>query len=218
MAQKVHPVIFRIGQNKTWKSRWFAPDKKQYREYLAQDVQLRSFLLKKLAKAGIENIEIERTAAFLKLIIYTSRAGLLIGRGGGGAESLRDDVKKFLQQIGVKQKFDIKIQIEQLAKPETHAQVIAFQIAEQLEKRMPFRRVLKQSLEKIMQSREVKGAKIKIKGRLGGAEIARKERLAQGQLPLQTLRADIDFALATAFTTYGTIGIKVWVYKGEKFE
>lgn len=220
MGKKVHPEIFRIGQTKTWKSRWFNKiNRSDYKANLKQDIFLRSFLMEKLKKSGIDKIEIERTANLINVIIFAVRPGMLIGRGGDSVEKLKAEIKKFLFK-GIKEKknINIRIQIEQLSNPESHAHVVAQNIAEQLEKRLPFRRVLKKMLEKIMQAKGVQGAKIMVGGRLDGAEIARSEWLDKGKMPLQTLRADIDYAQATAFTTYGTVGVKVWIYKGEKFE
>lgn len=223
MAHKVHPTIFRIGQTINWKSRWF--NKKKYQEFLKQDVKLRDFIFKKLSKAGVDKVEIERTVNSINIIVYVAKPGLVIGRGGEGVEELKEEVKKIIlkesvkpsRKIENKEKIEIKIQIEQLPPGEIQANVIAAVMAEQIEKRVPYRRVMKQALAKIMQSRGVMGAKVMVKGRLDGAEIARKEWLDQGKLPLQNLRADIDYATATAYTTYGTVGIKVWIYKGERF-
>jgi len=162
---------------------------------------------------GVDKIELERGTDTLNVIVFTSRPGFLIGRGGTGVEELKAEIKKLL-----KNKIAIRLEIQELKNPESSAVIMAESMVEQTEKRIPFRRVLKQTLSKIIASREVKGAKVMMGGRLDGAEIARTEHLEEGSLPLQTLRADIDFAKATATTTYGTIGIKVWIYKGEKFE
>lgn len=219
MSKKVHPEIFRVGQTKTWKSRWFS--KKKYQENLKQDVKLRSFLMEKLIKAGIDRVEIERTVNLVNIIIYTARPGLIIGRGGDSVEKLKEEIKRVLQKENFhpagENKIEIRVQIEQVAHPEAHANIVAQNIAEQLEKRFPFRRIIKQTLDKIMQAKGVLGAKIMLSGRLDGAEIARREWLAKGKLSLQTLRADIDYAQIAAYTTYGTVGIKVWIYKGEVF-
>ncbi len=218
MAHKVHPEIFRIGQNRTWKSLWFQKiNKEQYRQNLKEDVHLREYLMKKLAKTGIDRIEMKRTPGAINIIIYTARPGLLIGRGGDSVEKLREELKKIIKKDHPKSKSDIKIQIEQVLNPDGQAQIVAQNIADQLEKRIPFRRTIKQAIEKVMQAKGVQGVKIMTKGRLDGSEIARREWLKRGNLPLQTLRADINYATATAFTTYGTIGVKVWVYKGEVF-
>lgn len=215
MGQKVHPTAFRTGIIFDWKSRWF--NKKKYKEYLAGDVKIREFVFSKLSKAGLGKVEIERSANAIRIIIHTSRPGLIIGRGGTGVEQLRKELQKIVFKKKSADKIELRLEIEEIKQPESFAAIIAQNIAEQLEKRMPYRRTLKQSLEKIMQNKSVFGAKIMIKGRLDGSEIARKEWLAKGQIPLQTLRANIDFGQGTAFTTYGTVGVKVWVYKGEIF-
>ncbi|MDO8495906.1 MAG: 30S ribosomal protein S3 [bacterium] len=211
MGQKISPTSFRIGINKDWASRWFGGRK--YQDYLKADLKVRTFLEKKLKNMGIDRIEIERGNNSLNIIIYTSRPGFLIGRGGTGVEELREAINQLL-----KKKIAIRMEIQEIKSPESSATIMAESIVEQIEKRIPFRRILKQTLAKIIASRQVKGAKIMMGGRLDGAEIARSEHLEQGSLPLQTLRADIDFAKGTAHTTYGTIGVKVWIYKGEVFD
>lgn len=222
MTHIVHPYIFRIGQTRTWKSRWF--NLKKFQEYLREDTFLRAWLEKKLSSAHVEVVEIERSPNVLHVIIKTSRPGILIGRSGEGAEKLKEEIKrqifKIWQRAGGRkpEKKDLKLTIEEVRSPETHAAIAAQVIVEDLEKRIPFRRVLKQAIEKISSSKEVKGVKIALKGRLDGAEMARYEWLKKGRIPLQTLRADVDYAEKTAFTAYGTIGIKVWIYKGEIFE
>ena len=211
MGQKVSPTSFRTGISKDWASRWFGGRK--YVRYLKDDVAVRSFLAKKLKGMSVDRIELERGTDLLNVIIYTARPGLIIGRGGTGVEELKISVHKLL-----KKKVSVRIEIQEVKNPESSATIVAESIADQIEKRIPFRRLMKQTLFKIMASRQVKGAKIQLGGRLDGAEIARTEHLEEGNLPLQTLRADIDFARATAHTTFGTVGIKVWIYKGEKFE
>jgi len=175
--------------------------------------------MKKLAKTGVERIEIERSANLMKVIIKTARPGIIIGRGGGGIEQLKEDIKRLISKelpgIG---KTEIRLEVEEVKLPESQASIVAQNIAEQIERRIPYRRVLKQSIDKTIQIKTVEGVKIMIKGRLDGAEIARTEWLLKGKIPLQTLRAKIDYACATAYTTYGTVGIKVWIYKGEVFE
>ncbi len=216
MGHKVHPYAFRVGRIKDWKSRWFT--RKKYSNNLAQDIELREFISEKLSRAGLESIEIERTANALNIIIKTARPGLVIGRGGGGVEKLKKEIHKIIQKSKSQDaNLEIKLDIEEVRDPNARAAIVASDMAAQIEKRMPYRRVMKQAIDKIMQNREIKGAKIMVKGRLNGAEIARKEWLKQGQIPLSTLRADIDYNQATAYTTYGTIGIKVWIYKGEIF-
>ncbi len=216
MGHKVHPSVFRLGIVTNWKSRWF--NKKKYREVLEQDVKLRDFIMKRLEKAGVNSIEIERSANSLNIIIKTARPGLVIGRGGGGAEELKREIKKFLQKDKSKlAKMEVRLEIEEIRQPTTQAAIVAMEMASQVERRLPYRRVMKQALDKIMQNKDIQGAKVMVKGRLGGAEIARKEWLKKGKIPLQTLRSNIDYAQATAYTTYGTVGIKVWIYKGETF-
>ena len=210
MGQKISPTSFRVGINKDWASRWFGHRK--YVPYLKDDVAVRNFLGERLKNMAVDRVELERGADALNILIYTARPGLIIGRGGTGAEDLKSEVCKLL-----KKKVSIRVEIQEIKSPESSASIMAESIADQTEKRMPYRRIMKQTLSKIMANKDVKGAKIQISGRLDGAEIARSEHLEEGSLPLQTLRADIDFARATAITTYGTVGIKVWIYKGEKF-
>ncbi len=217
MGHKVNPTVFRIGQTTDWKSRWFS--KRNYNIFLGQDLTIREWLQKKLAKAGLDRVEIERSANQINAIIFTARPGLIIGRGGAGVEALRKELQKKLNKISRGQQTpEVKLSIEEIRDANSRAAVVAGMIAEQIEKRMPYRRVLKQFLEKISQTKGVQGVKIVLGGRLDGAEISRREWLYKGKIPLQTLRADIDYATATAFTTYGTVGIKVWIYKGEIFE
>src|SRR3989338_6582623 len=211
MGHKISPTSFRIGIQKDWPSRWFGG--KKYVPYLKDDLAVRKFLGSKLKNMGIDKIEMDRGADALNIVIYTARPGLLIGRGGGGIEDLKNGVRRFL-----KNKLAVRIEVQEIKNPELSATIMAELIVEQIEKRIPFRRLMKQTLAKIIANKQAKGAKIQIGGRLDGAEIARTEHLEEGNLPLQTLRADIDFARATAFTTYGTIGVKVWIYKGEKFD
>lgn len=223
MTHRVHPYIFRIGQLTPWKSRWF--NRKKFQEYLREDVLLRETLAKKLLAAHVESIEIERSPNTLHVLIKTSRPGVLIGRGGEGAEKLKTDIQKELWRISrrfnkkeILEKRDLKLTIEEIRSPETHAAIAAQMIVDDIEKRTPFRRVMKMALEKISASREVKGVKIALKGRLDGSEMARYEWGKKGRIPLQTIRADIDYAEKTAYTTYGTVGVKVWIYKGDVFE
>lgn len=218
MSRKINPFVFRLGVINDWKSRWF--NQKQYKQFLKEDYFLRDFIYQKLRKMGLEKVEITRSAHQITIIIFTSRPGLIIGRGGTGVEVLKNEIEKKHNEVkeDKKSKVDLKIQIEEISKPEGHSQIVAQQAAEQLEKRMPFRRVLKQSLDKGMQNREVKGMKIRFSGRLDGNEMSRTEWLGKGKIPLQTIRADVDFATANAYCTYGVIGVKVWIYKGEVFE
>ena len=211
MGNKSSPISFRVGYKKAWLSRWFGG--KKYQAFLEDDVNVRDFLTKKLRFMGVDRVEMERSSDAFNVIIHTSRPGLIIGSGGSGVEDLKKKVAKLLVN-----KVPVKIEIQEYKNPESSARIMAEQMAEQIEKRMPFRRVMKQTLEKISTSRDVKGVKIEIAGRLDGNEIARTERLGKGSLPLQTVRADIGYARATAYTTYGTIGVKIWIYKGEVFE
>lgn len=216
MGQKVNPVVFRIGHTDDWKSRWY--NKKSYKNFLKQDVKIRDFLTRKLLRAGVDRIDIERSANAVNIVIKTARPGIIIGRGGSGVEQLREDVKKIIKKESTTlAKAEVRLEIEEVKFPESRAAIMAQGIAEQIEKRISYRRAMKQAMAKILQSKGVEGAKILTKGRLDGAEIAREEKMAKGKIPLQTLRANIDYAQATAYTTYGTVGIKVWVYKGDVF-
>lgn len=213
MGQKVNPIGFRVGVTSPWKSRWFSS--KDFQQKLREDVKLREFILSKWKAASISDVVIERSAGVIRIVISTSRPGVLIGRGGSGVEDLTRAVKaRFFRG----KKVDIKVDVQEIKVPDENAAIVAGQIAEQIEKRVPFRRVLKGMIDQVMSTRGVEGAKIEISGRLGGAEMSRREWTAKGKIPLHTLRADIDFARAEAHTTYGVIGIKVWIFKGEKFE
>jgi len=216
MSHTVHPYSHRLGIIKDWKSRWFSSNK-DFRDALKADILLREFLEKKLRGMYIGSIEMERNQKSFKVIIKTSRPGVLIGRNGEGSDKLRNDILKFLNKKGLALSQDLKLDIEEIKNPEADAAVVAYMVAEGLEKRMPFRRVMKQTLEKVMAARDVQGVKIYMGGRLGGAEMARSEELKRGRIPLQTLRADIDYAQEKAHMTYGDIGIKVWIYRGQIF-
>ncbi len=210
MGNKINPTSFRLKITDTWKSKWYS--KGNYVEQLKEDVAIREYLEKHLRKAGLARIDIERlNDGTITIVIRTTKPGLIIGKGGAGIEELKKRVKKQL-----KIKSELKVNIEEIRDVNMHAQVIANGIAEQIERRVAFRRLMKQSLEQIMQA-GAKGVKVAIGGRLNGAEIARTEHLSSGKIPLHTLRADIDYAKATAHTTYGTIGIKVWIYRGDVF-
>lgn len=220
MGHKINPNAYRLGIQQPWQSRWFF--RGNFSEILEQDEMIRDAVYKKIGNAGVASIDIERTSNKCRVTIRAARPGLIIGRGGKGIEELRDKVSRAIRaslkrkSLAVKMP-EISLSIEELKRTEVSAVYIAEQIAWDIEKRLPFRRTVKKYLDQIMQNKEVKGAKIKVAGRLDGAEIARKEWIAKGSLPLQTLRANIDYGIATAFTTYGTVGIKVWVYKGEIF-
>ena len=213
MGNKVHPTGIRLGITTNWQSRWFG-SKKTYREQLRKDIEIRGFIVTKWKAAAIASVEIERRANAVRLIIHTARPGVLIGRGGTGIEDLTRATKK---RFFAGQKVDLKVDVQEVKSPEANAMLVGQQVAEQLEKRTPFRRVLKSMLDQVEANKTVQGVKIEICGRLGGAEMARREWLSRGKIPLHTLRADIDFACAEARTTYGVIGIKTWIYKGEKF-
>lgn len=210
MGQKINPKSFRIGVNKGWQSRWF--NLKEFPALLEEDHKIRKFIEEKTKACRVENIGIERKSGSIKIIIKTARPGLLIGRQGQGIEALQKGLAKLL-----KIKIPVNISIEEVKHPEISAEIVAQGIAEDLEKRMPYRRVLKQYITKVIQRKEVLGVKILTSGRLDGLEIARSEWLKEGKLPLSTIRADIDYGFTEAHCTYGIIGIKVWVYKGEKF-
>ena len=210
MGQKVNPKSFRLGINKPWDSRWFT--KGSYDRFLEQDMMIREFIQKSLTGAGVSHIEIERSPKKISVHIHSSRPGVIIGRGGMGIENLEKEIKK-----KVSEKTEVKLEVHEVANPDQNAVLVAQSVSEQLEKRIPFRRTLKETIRRSKQT-GVKGVKIAISGRLNGAEMSRREWLAEGNLPLQTIRADIDFAQTKAHTTYGDIGIKVWIYKGEVFK
>jgi small subunit ribosomal protein S3 len=205
MGQKVHPYGFRIGFNKTWRSRWYA--EKKYAELLHEDLVLRRDLKQKLGHAGVSAIEIERAANKLKINILTSRPGIIIGRKGVEVDRLKEQIRKRTQR-------DVFINILEIDKPEIDAQLVAEAIGMQLCKRVAFRRAMRKAVESA-QRFGAKGIKVRVGGRLGGAEIARTEWYLEGQLPLHTLRSDVDYGFAEANTTYGVIGVKVWIYRGE---
>ncbi len=212
MGQKISPTSLRLGIHKDWASRWFGGSK--YIGFLKDDVAVRTFLGKRLKNMAVDRVDIERGNDAVRITIYTARPGLIIGRGGTGAQELQAAIAKLLK----KQNVSVHLDIQEIKNPDASAAIVAESIIDQVEKRIPYRRILKQTLAKIISNREVKGAKIRLSGRLDGAEIARTEHLEEGSLPLQTLRANIDFAKVTAITTYGTVGVKVWIYKGEVFD
>lgn len=218
MTHTVHPYAHRLGIIRNWKSRWFAVTPAEYRDNIRVDAAIRSFLEKRLRGAYVSSIEIERTEKEIRLIIATSRPGVIIGRSGENATKLRAEMKKVIQAAKPLRAREIKFDIVEVRSPESDAAIVAFMVAEGLEKRMPFRRVLKQTVEKVMANRDVKGVRIAISGRLGGADMSRKEQIKKGRIPLQTFRADIDFAHEKANLPYGVIGIKVWIYRGDIFE
>jgi small subunit ribosomal protein S3 len=206
VGQKVHPYGFRLGFNKTWRSRWYAD--KDYAKLLHEDLALRQDLKKRFSHAGVSRIETERAANNLKIHIYTSRPGIIIGRKGTEVDKLKQEIQKRTNR-------EVFINIQEIQKPELEAQLISESVAVQLEKRVAFRRAMRKAVESALRF-GARGIKVRVSGRLNGAEIARSEWYLHGQLPLQTLRADIDYGFAEANTTYGQIGVKVWLYKGER--
>lgn len=218
MSHSVHPYAHRLGILRDWKSRWFGNNKK-YRDFLKVDTLLRDFLEKRLITMHVSEILIERSENAIRVIIKTSRPGLIIGRNGEGMEKLRKDVDSFMKKKDLHDPtIEVKIEIDEVRSPESDARLVGLMVKEALEKRMPFRRVLKQSVDKVMANREVEGVRIKIGGRLNGADMARSEQIKKGRIPLQTLRADIDFARVRASIPQGDLGIKVWIYRGEVFD
>jgi small subunit ribosomal protein S3 len=206
MGQKVHPIGMRLGIVKDWSSRWYSSSK-DFADTLCADIKVREYLKQKLALAGISRIQIDRPARNAKITVYTARPGVIIGKSGKEIETLRDEVNQIL-------KVPVHISIEEVRKPELDAKLVAESVAQQLEKRVMFRRAMKRAVSTAMRL-GAKGIKICVSGRLGGAEIARSEWYREGRVPLHTLRADIDYGLGEAFTTYGVIGVKVWIFKGE---
>ncbi len=217
MTHVAHPYVQRVGIIRDWRSRWVTTDPKTYREYIRTDAAIRRFLSKKLHGMSIDAIEIERNKETLRLIIKTARPGLIIGRSGEGATVLRKELDQLLRTMKLTEKPEVKIDIEEVRSVETSAAIVGQMVVEGLEKRMPFRRVLKMTIEKVMANRDVQGVRIIVSGRLGGADMARREELKKGRIPLQTLRADIDFARLRANLPYGVIGVKVWIYRGDIF-
>lgn len=218
MGQKVNPFGFRLPQTKDWKSRWFASSKNQYKKNLLEDVKIRKFLMEKLKLAGIVRVQIDRSINKLKITLYVSRPGIVIGRGGSGLELLKKELYKIVVIPDPEKNLELEDIIE-VKNPDLAAYLVACRIAEQLEKRMPYRRVATKTIERVMAS-GAKGIKIILAGRIGGAEIGRVEKFGDmgkaGTIPSGTLRADIDYAQVPALTRSGYIGVKVWVYKGEK--
>lgn len=205
MGQKIHPGALRLGINKDWSSKWF--HKKDYAALLQEDFLLRQFITEKLKHAALQKIIIERGPNLVNLIIRTAKPGLVIGRGGTGIEELKKEIQKKINT-------PVRLEIQEIRNPDAYAKLVAENVAEQIERRLPWRRALKQTLDRVIQNQEVSGVKIQIGGRLGGTDMSRKEWVSKGKIPLQTLRANIDFAQAIAQTSYGTIGVKVWLYKG----
>ena len=206
MGQKVHPNGVRVGVIRDWSSKWYA-DSKNFSEYLVEDHKIREYVKKKLFISGISKIEIERTAKFVKINVYTAKPGLVIGKGGALSEELKAELEKMIKK-------EVNLNIVEVKNVDTDAQLVAESIANQLERRISFRRAMKQAMQKAMKAGAL-GIKTAVSGRLGGADMARTEFYKEGTIPLQTLRADIDYGFYEADTTYGKIGVKVWIYKGE---
>ncbi len=216
MGQKVNPKIFRTGVIRTWNSKWFGSGK-DYIKNFSQDIKIKKFLIQKLREAGVDRVEIERSANKISINVFTAKPGLIIGRGGAGVDDLKKEIhKKFLSRPSGIRLADIKLNITEVDRPNLSAQIILQSMILDLEKRIPYRRVMKQAIARVERAGAL-GVRVVTKGRLNGAEIARCETLTFGKVPLHTLRADIDYARGAARTTYGAIGVKVWVYKGEVF-
>ncbi|MDO8548444.1 MAG: 30S ribosomal protein S3, partial [bacterium] len=215
MSKVVHPYAHRLGILRDWRHRWFATGK-NYQAYLKADILLREYLLKEMRGMYVGGIELERNAKTLRVIIKTSRPGIIIGRSGEGSVKLKNKIVAFLKNKKLTVP-EVKLDIEEIRSPESNAAIVAFMVAEGLEKRLPFRRVLKQTIEKVMANRDVKGVRIALGGMLGGGSMSRTEQLKKGRIPLQTFRSDIDFAKERANLPLGVIGVKVWIYKGEVF-
>ncbi len=218
MSHTVHPFSHRLGIIRDWKSRWF-DDNKKYRDFLRGDVLVREYLFKRLRDGYVSEILIERNEKAVRILIKSSRPGMIVGRGGEGAVKLRADIVKFMRRTKTSNDgLELKIDIEEVRSPESDARIVALMIRDALEKRMPFRRVLKQTVEKVMANRDAKGVRVRIGGRLNGADMARTEELKRGRVPLQTFRADIDFSRLKAKIPQGDLGIKVWIYRGDIFD
>jgi small subunit ribosomal protein S3 len=218
MTHTVHPYAHRLGIIRDWKSRWFAIDKKSYRENIMVDAAIRAFVKKRLKGMHVSDVEIERSQSEVRVILHTARPGLVIGRSGENATKLRKELTDLVRKTASAHGRTVKLDVMEIRQPETSAAVVGFMIAEGLEKRMPFRRVLKSTVEKVMAVREVVGVRISISGRLGGADMSRTEHIKKGRIPLQTFRANIDYAQVEANLPYGVIGIKVWIYLGDTFD
>lgn len=218
MTHTVHPYAHRLGVIRDWKSRWFAANPKEYRENVMIDTTIRRFLKKRLRGMYVTSVEIERSRQAIRILVKTSRPGMVIGRGGDGSQKLIKEITAEMRKVKGAPQLPVKLDIEEVRSPESQAPVVAYMVAEGLEKRQTFRRVLKQTVEKVMANRDVQGVRIAISGRLGGAEMSRQEEIKKGRVPLQTIRADIDFAREQAYLPYGVIGIKVWIYRGDIFE
>ncbi len=218
MTKIVHPYAHRLGILRDWKSRWFAGDAKKYREFVRTDATIRKFLNKRLRGNYVSHIEIERSQKDLRVQIHTARPGMVIGRSGDSATKLKKDLVQLLKGLKLTSIPQMHLDIIEVRSPESNAAVVAAMVVEGLEKRLPFRRVLKQTIDKVMANRDVKGVRIALSGMLGAASMSRKEELKKGRIPLQTFRADIDYAHDEAHLPLGKIGVKAWIYRGDVFE
>ena len=228
MTHTVHPYAHRLGIIRDWKSRWFSKTPADYRQNVMIDATIRRFLKKRLRGMFVTAVEIERSQNAIRILVKTSRPGLIIGRGGEGSQRLTKEIEKVVSKMKMPKagtggtlapsKMAVRIDIEEVRSPESQAAIVGWMVAEGLEKRQTFRRVLKQTVEKVMANRDVLGVRIAVSGRLGGAEMSRQEEIKRGRVPLQTLRADIDFAREVAYLPYGVIGVKVWIYRGDIFD
>lgn len=213
MGQKVNPIGFRLPQSLDWQSRWFSDNKRRYQQNLLEDVKIRKFLMEKLKLAGIIRVQIDRLINKMKITLFVSRPGVVIGRGGSGLELLK---KELLKKVSIPEpEKNLDLDVVEIKNPELSAHLITLRIVEQLEKRLPYRRVVAKTIERVMAAGAL-GVRIVLSGRIAGAEIGRREKFQQGKVPLQTLRADIDYAQIPAFTKSGYVGVKVWIFKGEK--
>ncbi|MCX6813301.1 MAG: 30S ribosomal protein S3 [Candidatus Azambacteria bacterium] len=220
MGNKIHPTNFRLGVIHNWKSRWL--NRKLFRYFLEEDLRVREFLTKQYNRMGLGEVEVERSGDNLTVIVNTAKPGLIIGRGGTGLTDLKKKLEEIVKKLRFKGKYstgkwDLKLAVNEIKKAESEAKIVAQNIASDLEKRIPFRRSMKSALERVMAQKGVLGVKINLAGRLNGSEMARREWLSKGKVPLQTLRANINYAQEEALTIYGKVGIKVWIYKGEVF-
>lgn len=218
MTHTVHPYAHRLGILRDWKSRWFARNPKKYREYVRADAAIRTLLSRRLKGSYVSHVEIERSQKDIRISVHTARPGMVIGRSGENAAKLKTELQNLLKKIAPSERLQLHFDILEIRSPESNAAVVAAMVVEGLEKRMPFRRVMKQTIDKVMANRDVEGVKISLSGMLGAASMSRTEELKKGRIPLQTFRADIDFANTEASLPLGRIGVKVWIYRGDIFE
>jgi small subunit ribosomal protein S3 len=216
MTHTVHPYAHRLGGLRDWKSRWFTSNPKKYRAYVKADSMIRALLKKRLAGNYVSSIEIERSQKDIRVMVYTARPGMVIGRSGESATKLKADIQALLKKVSP-ERLALHLDVMEIRQPESNAAVVGAMVVEGLEKRLPFRRVMKQTIEKVMANRDVQGVKIGLSGMLGGGSMSRSEALKKGRIPLQTFRADIDYAQDEAMLPLGKIGVKVWIYRGDVF-